>query len=154
MAALAGAVPVTGYPSVLLPLIVAVGVAIVNPLTPTLIGALGSLSGACATTVTVSPSETSGTSTVQLPSSSASPVTGSSPGIVTVTVAPGSAVPLIVVSPALIGSMVGNSVCSSSSAGTVIGVAGLRYSSPPAVTIATTDKVSSGAASAGAMVTV
>ena len=45
--------------------------------------------------------------------------------IVTVTVDPGSAVPLIVVSPAVTGSIVGVPVCSMS-AGTVIGVALLR----------------------------
>ena len=92
----------------------AVGAETVMPSTLTVIGALGSFSGDCATTVTVSPSATSGTSTVQLPSSSVSVVIGSFSPIVTVTVEPGSAVPLIVVSPALTGSIVGVAVCCSS----------------------------------------
>ena len=56
---------------------IAVGAATVTPLTPTLIGALGSLPSASATTVTVSPPETAGTSASQFPSSSVSAVTGS-----------------------------------------------------------------------------
>ena len=58
------------------------------------------------------PLRDSGTSAVQLPRASATAVTGCSFPIVTVTVESGSAVPLIVVSPAATGSMVGVSVCS------------------------------------------
>ena len=94
----------------LLPVIVALGAVTVNAPTPTVTGALGSLSGDCATTVTASPSETSGTSAVQLPSSSVSAVIGSASGTVIVTVEPGSAVPLMLVSPAVIGSIVGAAV--------------------------------------------
>ena len=116
-------------------MIVAVGAATFKAPTPTLIGSLGSLPSASATTVTVSPSESSGTVTVQLPSSSVSAVTGSSPGISTVTVEPGSAVPPTDVSPACTGSIVGVVVWS---AGTTMESGALRYSSPPAVTTATT----------------
>ena len=125
IAALAVAVPVTGYPSVLFPVIVAVGAATVKPFTLTVIGALGSLPSDSATTVTESPSDNSGTVASQLPSSSASAVIGSPSGSVIVTVAPGSAVPLTVVSPALTGSIVGVSVCRIS-AGTTTGVGLLR----------------------------
>ena len=85
----------------------AVGAATVTPSTMTVIGSLGSLPSLSATTVMVSPSDNSGTSTLQLPSSSVSAVSSVPSGSVTVTVEPGSAVPLTVSSPALIGSTVG-----------------------------------------------
>ena len=105
----------------------ALGALTVTPSTVTVIGALGSLPSASATTVTVSPSDNSGTVASQLPSSSASAVIGSPSGSVIVTVAPGSAVPLTVVSPAVTGLIVGVSVnFSTSSAGTTSGVPVLR----------------------------
>ncbi len=110
MAAFAAAVPVTGYPSVLFPVIEAVGALTTGAATVAVAGSLADSPSASATAVTVSPSTNSGTSVVQLPSPSAVVVIGAPPLIANVMAAPGSAVPLIVVSPAVNGLIVGVSV--------------------------------------------
>ena len=93
-----------------MPLIDALGAATVNAPTVIVAGVLGVSFSISATAVTVVPSESAGTSACQLPSSSTSAVIGSSSPTVTLTVAPGSAVPLISVAPATAGLIVGVAV--------------------------------------------
>ena len=86
------------------------GALTVMPLTTVVAGSLAVSPSLCATAVTISSRETSATSTDQFPASSASVSTASSPVTVTVTIAPATAVPVMVVSPAVTGSMIGVAV--------------------------------------------